>query len=80
MSQGFSRTQEFEADRLGVRYISKGGYDPLAQADFLESLQRTTELQSQIAGRSYDPNRVDFLSTHPATAQRVREAVSGCAP
>ena len=73
---GFSRTQEFEADRLGVRYISKGGYDPLAQADFLESLQRTTELQSQIAGRSYDPNRVDFLSTHPATAQRVREAVS----
>lgn len=73
---GFSRTQEFEADRLGVRYIAKSGYDPLAQADFLESLQRTTELQSQIAGRGYDPNRVDFLSTHPATAQRVREAVS----
>ena len=73
---GFSRTQEFEADRLGVRYIAKGGYDPFAQADFLESLQRTTELQSQIAGRGYDPNRVDFLSTHPATAQRVREAIS----
>ena len=73
---GFSRTQEFEADRLGVRYISKTGYDPLAQADFLESLQRTTELQSRITGGSYNPNRVDFLSTHPATAQRVREAVA----
>ncbi len=73
---GFSRTQEFEADRLGVRYIAKTGYDPLAQADFLESLQRTTQLQSRISGGSYNPNRVDFLSTHPATAQRVREAVA----
>lgn len=71
----FSRSQEFEADKLGVRYISRAGYDPSAQADFLSQLQAETQLQSRIAGGSYNPNRVDFFSTHPATAERVREAI-----
>lgn len=71
----FSRGQEFQADSLGIRYLARAGYDPLAQADFLSSLQAQSELQSQIAGQQFDPNRVDFFSTHPATPQRVREAV-----
>lgn len=72
----FSRTQEFQADSLGIRYLARTGYDPLAQADFLSSLQAQSQLQSRIAGQSFDPNRVDFFSTHPATPQRVREAVT----
>ena len=72
---GFSRGQEFQADSLGIRYLARTGYDPMAQADFLASLQAQSELQSRIAGRQFDPNRVDFFSTHPATPQRVREAV-----
>ncbi|MGB0410711.1 MAG: M48 family metalloprotease [Pikeienuella sp.] len=72
----FSRGQEFQADSLGIRYLARAGYDPLAQADFLASLQAQAELQSQIAGRQFDPNRVDFFSTHPATPQRVREAIA----
>ncbi|MGB0505629.1 MAG: M48 family metalloprotease [Pikeienuella sp.] len=71
----YSRGQEFEADTLGIRYIAKSGYDPLAGADFLESLQATSALQAKIAGSEYDPNRVDFFGSHPATAKRVREAV-----
>lgn len=71
----YSRTQEFDADKLGVRYITLAGYDPLAQADFLASLQAESELQSRIAGGSYNPNRVDFFASHPATAERVREAI-----
>lgn len=71
----YSRTQEYEADQLGVRYLARAGYDPEAQADFLASLQAETELQAKIAGGSYNPNRVDFFSTHPATAERVREAI-----
>lgn len=70
-----SRTQEFEADKLGVRYLARAGYDPEAQADFLASLQQETSLQAKIAGGSYNPNRVDFFATHPATAERVREAI-----
>lgn len=35
----YSRTQEFEADQLGVRYLAAAGYDPSAEADFLASLQ-----------------------------------------
>lgn len=72
----YSRGQELEADELGVRYIARAGYDPLAGADFLASLQETTRLQSRLAGQGYDPNRVDFFATHPATAERVREAIA----
>ncbi|WP_340109217.1 M48 family metalloprotease [Pikeienuella sp. HZG-20] len=70
----YSRTQEFEADRLGVRYLARAGYDPKAEADFLANLQAETELQARIAGGAYNPNRVDFFATHPATAERVRVA------
>ena len=71
----YSRSQEFEADKLGVRYIARAGYDPEAQADFLANLQDETSLQAKIAGGQYNPNRVDFFASHPATAQRVREAI-----
>ncbi len=70
----YSRNQEFEADSLGVRYIAAAGYDPKAEADFLANLQAETTLQSRIAGGSYNPNRVDFFASHPATAQRVGQA------
>lgn len=72
----YSRGQEFEADTLGVRYIAGAGYDPLAGADFLESLQASSTLQAEIAGVEFDPNRVDFFGSHPATPDRVREAVA----
>ena len=71
----YSRDQELEADELGVRYIARAGYDPTAQSDFLNNLKQSTRLQSRAAGVGYDPNRVDFLATHPATGQRVREAM-----
>ena len=75
----FSREQELEADRLGVRYLARAGYDPEAQADFLESMQAQSALQSELAGRAYDANRVDFFATHPAAAARVREAIRAAA-
>lgn len=71
----YSRDQEFESDKLGVRYLARAGYDPAAQADFLASLQAETQLQARIAGGSYNPNRVDFFASHPATAERVRQAI-----
>lgn len=72
----YSRSQELEADELGVRYLKRLGYDPMAQADFLRSLQASSSLQARIAGQQYDPNRVDFLASHPATAERVDRAAA----
>lgn len=70
----FSRTQELEADQLGIRYLARAGYDPQAAADFLKNLGAETALSARLSGKAYDPSRVEFLQTHPATPQRVQEA------
>ncbi len=73
----YSRSQELESDTLGVRYISRAGYDPYEQADFLSHLQNQKTLHAQISGRNnYDPDRVDFFASHPATPQRVVQAIN----
>ncbi|MEM7544154.1 MAG: M48 family metalloprotease [Pseudomonadota bacterium] len=72
----YSRNQEFEADNLGIRYMAQSGYDPQAGSDFLANLQAETKLQARIAGGRYNPNRVDFFASHPATAQRVSQAAA----
>jgi predicted Zn-dependent protease len=70
-----SRSDELAADNLGVRYLARAGYDPYAQAEFLDRLRAWEALQARIAGEAYDPNRVDFFSSHPATAERTRQAI-----
>jgi predicted Zn-dependent protease len=75
----YGRAQELEADRLGVRYLARAGYDPTAQSDFLLSLAAQSTLQAEIAGQRYDPNRVDFFATHPPTNQRAQEAAAAIA-
>jgi len=75
MLASYSRGDELDADNLGIRYLGRAGYDPYAQADFLEKLGASSDLQARIAGGSYDPNRVDFFASHPATAPRTRQAI-----
>ena len=68
----YSRTQELEADRLGITYLKRAGYDPRAMATVLESLARQNALEAQLRGSS---NRVpEWASTHPDPASRVRDA------
>ncbi len=53
----FSRTQEYEADDLGVQYLSKAGYDPAALSTMLASLAAQTVLDGQASGsRAASPN------------------------
>ena len=47
----FSREQEFEADRIGIRTIAKAGYDPYAAARFLDKLGRWSALHAGGGGR-----------------------------
>lgn len=67
----FSRTQEYEADQVGVRLLARANYDPMAEAAFLDTLGAWSNLESQIAGRQAPP---EYLSTHPNSAERVRRA------
>ncbi|HZD90331.1 MAG TPA: M48 family metalloprotease [Pseudolabrys sp.] len=70
----FSRTQEFEADAIGIRTASHAGFDPYGAARFLNDMQRNADLKS---GRHIDSrmDTTDFLSDHPSTPDRVKKAL-----
>lgn len=72
--RGYSREQEFEADSLGIRYMSRSGYDPDAVASFLGRLRDKTALDAKLAGVNADPDAFDLTATHPRTIDRVQEA------
>jgi len=71
----FSRSQEFEADGIGVGISARAGFDPYGAERFLTSMGRNAELKppSNSGGAL---NALDFLSSHPATPERVRNAVN----
>ena len=68
----FSRAQEFEADGIGVGISARAGYDPYGAQRFLTSLGMNSALRAQSA--NIDPRAPDFLSSHPATPERVNNA------
>ena len=68
----FSRAQEFEADGIGVGISARAHFDPYGASRFLSSMERNAALK---AGKtSLDPRAQDFLSSHPATPERVQNA------
>lgn len=69
----YSRSQETEADDLGIRYLNGAGYDPNAMASFLATLSRESALESAQAGKEYKEMR-SFMATHPLTSERVARA------
>ena len=69
----YSRAQEYEADDLGVTYLAKSGYDPVASSTMLASLAAQTSLDSRRAGKS-DNALPEWASTHPDPASRVTRA------
>ena len=71
----FSRQQEFDADRIGIRTIAKAGFDPYAASRFLDALQRWGDLRAAMIGVGAE-NRPDMLATHPSTPERIAEAIA----
>jgi len=68
----FSRAQEFEADGIGVGIAARAKFDPFGASRFLTAMERNAALK---AGRApADPRSLDFLSSHPATPERVQNA------
>jgi predicted Zn-dependent protease len=71
--KSYSREQEHQSDELGVRYLSRAGYDPKAMASFLASLDAQTKLDQRIAGKQ-EGQGMNYFSTHPVTADRIKQA------
>ncbi|MCB1541641.1 MAG: M48 family metalloprotease [Rhodoblastus sp.] len=69
----FSRSQEIEADKIGVNVIARAGFDPYGAARFLTSLGRSTALRAELLGQKR-PDKPDILATHPATPERIAQA------
>jgi len=57
-----SRNQEAEADRIGLIYMAKAGYDPDEAVRFWERMRDAAASK---------PKPPEFLSTHPADATRI---------
>jgi predicted Zn-dependent protease len=63
----WGRTQESEADHLGLIYMAKAGYHPRAARDLWVRMAEAAQ------GRSQPP---EFLSTHPSHETRIRDIES----
>ncbi|KJC60523.1 Zn-dependent protease [Bradyrhizobium sp. LTSPM299] len=68
----FSRQQEFEADGIGVGIAARAHFDPYGAARFLTAMERNAALK--VGRTALDPRAQDFLSSHPATPERVANA------
>jgi predicted Zn-dependent protease len=67
---GYSRSQEYEADRLSLRYLPQAGYPASGLADVLAGLQREDEYNARATGRDQRTAPV-WASTHPLTTDRI---------
>ena len=66
----FSRSAESEADRIGLEYMARAGYNPEAAIGLWQNMQAAT------AGSGQPP---EFLSTHPNPGNRI-EAIQAALP
>lgn len=70
----FSRQQELDADQIGVRTAAKAGYDAYGSVRFLTALGRAGS-RDAVAGQG--GRKLDFLSSHPSTPERIAQALAG---
>jgi predicted Zn-dependent protease len=62
----FTRSNEYEADRVGIGVLADAGFDPMGMPAFFETMGRQTG--------SLSGSRVpEFLLTHPVSSDRMAE-------
>ncbi|RJQ45633.1 MAG: M48 family peptidase [Gammaproteobacteria bacterium] len=61
----FTRSNEEEADRIGIQTLARAGFDPRAMPVFFERLQQGTRYSGS--------NLPEFLRTHPVTTARIAD-------
>lgn len=62
----FTRSNEYEADRIGMESLAEAGFDPMGMASFFEVISRS--------GGPAEARVPEFLRTHPVGAARISEA------
>ncbi|MHC8440752.1 MAG: beta-barrel assembly-enhancing protease [Candidatus Eutrophobiaceae bacterium] len=62
----FTRANEEEADRIGIKFLANAGFDPAGLPQFLKKLQRASAYRGD--------SLPEFLRTHPLTASRIADA------
>ena len=67
---GYSRSQENEADQLGVRTMGAAGYDPFAAPRMLSAMGAAESLDARVEGRQ-DAQTPSWGRTHPLSSERV---------
>ncbi|MDJ0793983.1 MAG: M48 family metalloprotease [Woeseiaceae bacterium] len=65
----FTRSNEYEADRIGIAALADAGFDPNGMASFFEVLSRMQTTSPEMRAP-------EFLRTHPVTTARIAEARS----
>jgi beta-barrel assembly-enhancing protease len=63
----YTRSSEFEADRIGISTMAEAGYDPLGMASFFDWMGHSGPEPSRV-------NAIQFLIDHPIFSDRVAEA------
>jgi len=63
----FTRSNEHEADRVGIAALADAGFDPYGMASFFDVMSRQNS-------RAPDERMPAFLMTHPVTSARIAEA------
>jgi predicted Zn-dependent protease len=67
----YTRADEMEADRFGIRKLAAAGYDPMGMATFFDRLQQQTRL--------YGSRVPEILQDHPVNTTRIAEATERAA-
>jgi predicted Zn-dependent protease len=70
----FSREQEYQADRLGLRYLIAAGYDPAGGPGILAALSRESALEARVQGKA-NRQTPEWASTHPLSENRMQVAL-----
>lgn len=70
-SMAFSRSNEREADRVGMQIMNQAGYDPRAMPRFFATMNQQSQL-NQVENR-FLPS---FVQSHPLSNERLSEAQS----
>src|SRR5947207_3132855 len=69
----YSRGQESEADRIGIRTAAQAGYAPIALADIL------SRLEQDAASQTGQEHRFSIFDSHPMTGTRMKDIRSRAA-
>jgi predicted Zn-dependent protease len=71
----FSREQEYQADTLGLSYLTRAGYDPAGAPELLAALSRASAVEARVQGR-VNRRTPEWASTHPLSENRMQRALA----